>query len=80
MIKRNREKTFGGINDSRIVIDGENRVLIENCKRVLSYSKESISLRARVKVTVNGENLDLLSYSNDNVGIVGKIKAVSFDE
>lgn len=61
-----------------VEILGDRRILIENHRGVVTYSKEKILVKVKYgTVSVCGRNLELTSMTKDQLVIFGNIQSVS---
>lgn len=69
---------FGGC---MIEMRGRNTLTVGGCRRILTYSKEEISLLTKDGVlSVTGRDLTCISYFATDVGIEGDIAALRFSD
>ena len=59
---------------------GQGTVTVRGCRRILTYSPETIRLDTRDgEISIVGEKLTCTAYSADSIGIEGRIGGVYFD-
>lgn len=64
-----------------VSMHGQERVWIENFRGISCYSSEEIRLTARGRcVCITGRNLEIVSYTKEEIEIAGHICALSFPE
>jgi len=62
-----------------ISLSGNKEVYISNHRGILSYGKEEMLILAKeFQIHVKGKNLDIISYSKEDLTIQGYISAVEF--
>ena len=59
---------------------GRGQVLVENYKGIIEYTREKIRLQAKgCQVTVQGEQLVVAYYTNEEMKITGMIQGILYD-
>lgn len=59
---------------------GRNQVLVENYKGIIEYTKEKIRLQTKnCQVTVQGKELVVEYYTNEEMKITGFIQGILYD-
>lgn len=59
---------------------GRNQVLVENYKGIIEYTREKIRLQTKnCQVTVQGKQLVVEYYTNEEMKITGFIQGISYD-
>ena len=59
---------------------GRNQVLVENYKGIIEYPREKIRLQTKnCQVTVQGKQLVVEYYTNEEMKITGFIQGISYD-
>lgn len=67
------------VSDSTIEIFGNRRIIVMDCKCVVDYSKDSITLDlGNHCIKISGENLIADSFVFGQTDITGEIKALEF--
>lgn len=65
----------------RIEIRGQNRLLLEGCRKILKYGEEEMLLDlGKVRLRVRGKRLWCTSFISGALGVGGQITSVSFEE
>lgn len=65
----------------RIEICGQNRLLLEGCRKILKYSQEEMLLDlGKVRLRVCGQRLWCTSFISGALGVGGHIVTVCFEE
>ena len=59
-----------------LLISGNNELIFEDCRRILEYSQNLISLEGRLKVEITGEDLKLKYLGAKNLSASGKIREI----
>ena len=66
--------------DAVITLTGDTEILVENYRGILEYSQCHILVQAnRSRIRIQGEHLESLYYTNDEMKICGKFSAVSYE-
>lgn len=69
----------GVTNGFMAELRGQRTVTVRGCRRILTYSPETIRLDTRDgEITIVGEELTCTAYSADSIGIEGRIGGVYF--
>lgn len=77
-IKQQGACTDTSVFQTIVEILGDRRILIENHRGVVTYSKEKILVKVKYgTVSVCGRNLELTSMTKDQLVIFGNIQSVS---
>lgn len=64
-----------------ITVIGNNEVCVENYRGILEYNEKLIRIHTKLgKIRVEGNDLQIECYSNDEMKIIGKIKRIEFVE
>ena len=64
----------------RIEIRGQNKLLLQGCRRILKYGEEEMLLDlGKTRLRVSGERLWCTSFISGALGVGGRIRAVSFE-
>ena len=59
---------------------GRNQVLVENYKGIIEYTREKIRLQTKnCQVTVQGQQLVVEYYTNEEMKITGRIESVFYE-
>ena len=59
---------------------GRNQVLVENYKGIIEYTREKIRLQTKnCQVTVQGQQLVVEYYTNEEMKITGCIQGILYD-
>ena len=59
---------------------GRNQVLVENYKGIIEYTREKIRLQTKnCQVTIQGKQLVVEYYTNEEMKITGFIQGISYD-
>ena len=67
------------VNNSTVELFGNRRVIVMDCKCVLDYSKDSITLDlGNLCLKINGENLVADSFVFGQTDITGEIRSLEF--
>ena len=67
------------LNTPRIFITGNNKLLVENCKGIMEYSRERIRLNTSGNLLViNGTALDIKEITLEDILIKGNIESLEF--
>ncbi len=65
----------------RIEIRGQNRLLLQGCRKILKYGEEEMLLDlGKTRLRVCGERLWCTSFISGALGVGGHIRTVSFEE
>ncbi len=68
------------IHHSMIQIKDDNAVIIEECKEVVLFDENTITLRLSFgTVTINGLDLKMRNFSDRGAIISGKLHSIGFD-
>ncbi len=60
-------------------LTGQSQVEIENFKNIISFSENQIQLAVKNgKIEINGQGLDIVYYSYDELKITGKIHNINY--
>lgn len=66
---------------SKIVLIGNNRLLVENCKGIVEFENQKIRLSTvNGLVKIQGENLIIKEITSESVIIIGEISSLKFLE
>lgn len=66
--------------DSIITLTGDAEILVENYRGILEYSQTHILVQAKhCRIRIEGEKLEVLYYTNDEMKISGKFSGVSYE-
>ena len=66
--------------DAVITLTGDTQILIENYRGILEYSQSHILVQAnRSRIRIQGEHLEILYYTNDEMKISGKFSGISYE-
>ena len=77
-IKQQGACTDTSVFQTIVEILGDRRILIENHRGVVTYSKEKILVKVKYgTVSVCGRNLELTSMTKDQLVIFGNIQCIS---
>lgn len=58
----------------------ESELYISGCKGILACTEDTIILSIEIaNITVHGENITMLSYTNGEIYIDGKIRGIEFE-
>ncbi len=69
------------VSGIRIEIRGQNRLLLEGCRKILKYSEQEMLLDlGKVRLRVCGRRLWCTSFISGALGVGGEILSVSFEE
>ena len=69
------------VSSIRIEIRGQNRLLLEGCRKILKYSEQEMLLDlGKVRLRVCGRRLWCTSFISGALGVGGEILSVSFEE
>ncbi len=67
--------------NSHIQIVGNDRIIIENCKKILECDEIMVKLQNSLfYITIWGENLCVSNYNKENIVINGEISSVEFEK
>ena len=62
-----------------VTIMGNREVFVENYKGILIYEGHCIKLQTKTcRITVEGENLEIIYYTNVEMKIVGDLVSISY--
>lgn len=65
----------------RLVLTGNQRLLIENHRGIKEYAKEVIRLNTPVgKLKISGQDLEIMAIDQEQVNIKGRIDQVEWEE
>lgn len=68
------------ISPYHVTVENGRRVLISDCKRILEYSPEGITvLLGKATVSVRGKELTLCDFLGDEIQINGTVELVCFN-
>ena len=77
LLKLPTDVTYG---DTRVVMIGRSKVRVENYRGILVYEENVIKVQAmNLIVRVEGKQLQIRYYDQDEMEIVGRIELVIFD-
>lgn len=63
-----------------ITVENGKRTLISDCKQIIEYSPEKITLMlTRAQITLIGDDLTLSDFFGEEVQIRGKIKSITIE-
>jgi sporulation protein YqfC len=63
-----------------VTITGKSEILIENYKGIIEYTGEKIRIQTKTcQVMVMGKQLLIEYYTNEEMKIIGEIRAVQYD-
>ena len=66
--------------DPMVTLLGRRQLRIENYQNLLEYQADNIVIRVhKYKLVVTGKNLEIVSYTNDEMYISGEIHCVSYE-
>lgn len=66
--------------ESVITLLGEREILLENYRRILEYNREHLLiLTSRCKIRIQGKNLEVLYYTNDEMKVSGQILDIMYE-
>ncbi len=69
------------ISGIRIEIRGQNRLLLQGCRKILKYSEQEMLLDlGKLRLRVCGERMWCTSFISGALGVGGCIHSVSFEE
>lgn len=69
------------ISGIRIEIRGQNRLLLQGCRKILKYSEQEMLLDlGKLRLRVCGERMWCTSFISGALGVGGCIRSVSFEE
>ncbi len=69
------------VSGVRIEIRGQNKLLLQGCRKILKYGEEEMLLDlGKMRLRVSGERLWCTSFISGALGIGGHIRTVSFIE
>ena len=64
-----------------VTVVGQNEACIENYRGILEYTEKLIRIQTKLgKIHVNGRGLQIESYTNDEMKILGHITTIEFYE
>lgn len=62
---------------SIVTVIGKSEMSIENHRGILEYNDETIRIMTKLgQIKINGNQLDILHYSNDEMKILGNIRSI----
>ena len=62
-----------------VTITGKGEIYVENYKGIIEYGKQCIRIQTKVcRITFQGENLEIVYYTNVDMKIVGELESVSY--
>ena len=60
---------------------GQNELSIENYRGILEYTDEALRVQTKIgQIIVNGKKLEVISYTNDEMNIIGIIQGIHFHQ
>ena len=69
------------LNIPKIVITGNNEIIIENHKGIISFDNNEIKINSKVgTITLGGHNLEILFIGGNTITISGKFKSLVYEE
>lgn len=67
--------------ESVITLTGEKEVLLENYRGILEYTENHVLVLTRhCKIRIQGEELEVLYYTNDEMKVSGRITGISYEK
>lgn len=67
--------------DSVITLTGDTEILLENYRGILEYNQTNILVQTnRCRIRIQGEKLEVLYYTNDEMKISGKFSVISYEK
>lgn len=64
-----------------ITVIGQNEISVENYRGILEYNEKLIRIQTKTgKIHINGCDLQIETYSNEEMKIIGKIQIIEFLE
>lgn len=68
---------FGAV---MLTVTGREEVIVENYKGILEYTTESIRLQTKnCRLLLNGKNLKIVYYTNEEMKITGFIDQITYE-
>ncbi|MBK1812866.1 sporulation protein YqfC [Clostridium sp. YIM B02505] len=68
------------LNIPKIVITGDNEIVIENHKGIISFDSSEIKINSKVgTITLDGVNLEILFIGGNTITISGKFKSLIYE-
>ncbi|GKU23631.1 sporulation protein YqfC [Clostridium folliculivorans] len=68
------------LNIPKIVITGDNEIIIENHKGIISFDSSEIKINSKVgTITLDGVNLEILFIGGNTITISGKFKSLIYE-
>lgn len=66
--------------DAVITLTGNSQILLENYRGILEYSHNHILVQTkRCRIRIQGENLEVLYYTNDEMKVSGRFSGISYE-
>lgn len=66
--------------DAVITLTGNSKILLENYRGILEYSHNHILVQTkRCRIRIQGENLEVLYYTNDEMKVSGRFSGISYE-
>lgn len=67
-------------NSSIITIKGNNSIMIENFKTIMTYKNDLMKIKAKDKIiSIFGSNLSVEYYNSDEIKVSGKFEQIQFE-
>ena len=80
-LERKFDITPDVLDGVRIELYGQNKLLLQGCRKILKYGEEEMLLDlGRMRLRVCGERLWCTSFISGALGVGGRICSVSFEE
>lgn len=68
------------LNIPKIIITGDNEIIIENHKGIISFDSSEIKINSKVgTITLDGVNLEILFIGGNTITISGKFKSLIYE-
>lgn len=66
--------------DAVITLTGDAEILLENYRGILEYSQTQILVQTNhCRIRIQGEKLEVLYYTNDEMKVSGKFSGISYE-
>lgn len=67
-------------HDAVITLTGDTELLLENYRGILEYSQTRIVVQTnRCRICIQGEKLEVLYYTDDEMKVSGKFSGISYE-